>query len=106
MYPNGSALAAAYEIELGKHPAIKPDTGKCNAFVWGGERPWLHGPGTPGGRVFCYFEGDDTVAVWTHSRLGQPSHRDIPAIAREGGSDHASLTRWWRPWHHRIGKAG
>jgi class 3 adenylate cyclase len=106
VYPNGSALAAAYATELGKHPAIKRDTGKCNAFVWGGERPWLHGPGKPGGRVFCYFEGDDTVVVWTHARLGQPSHRDILAIAREGGSDHASLTRWWRPWHHRIGKAG
>ena len=106
VYPNGSALAAAYATELGKHPAIKRDTGKCNAFVWGGERPWFHGPGKPGGRVFCYFEGDDTVAVWTHARLGQPSHRDILAIAREGGSDHASLTRWWRPWHHRIGKAG
>jgi hypothetical protein len=43
---------------------------------------------------------------WTHARLGQPNHRDILAIAREGGSDHSSLTRWWRPWHHRIGKAG
>jgi hypothetical protein len=26
------------------------------------------------------------------------------AIAREGGSDPARLTRWWRPWHHLIGK--
>jgi class 3 adenylate cyclase len=105
VYRNGSALAEAYRTELGRHPAIKRDTGKCNAFVWGGERPWLHGPGKPGGRVFCYFEGDDAVAVWTHARLGQSNHRDILAIAREGGSDHASLTRWWRPWHHRIGKA-
>jgi class 3 adenylate cyclase len=106
VYPNGSALAAAYATELGKHPEIHRDTGKCNAFVWGGENPWLHGPGKPGGRVFCYFEGHDAVAVWSHARLGQSSHRDILAIAREGGTDHASLTRWWRPWHHRIGKAG
>ncbi|HEY1358840.1 MAG TPA: adenylate/guanylate cyclase domain-containing protein [Thermoleophilaceae bacterium] len=105
-YPNGSALADAYAAQLANHPAIKRDTGKCNAFVWGGEGPWQHGPGKPGGRVFCYFEGDDAVAVWTHARLGQSSHRDILAIARESGSDHATLTRWWRPWHHRIGKAG
>jgi hypothetical protein len=45
------------------------------------------------------------VIVWTHLRLGQPSHRDILATAREGGSDHVDLTRWWRPWHHLIGKA-
>jgi class 3 adenylate cyclase len=104
-YPNGSVLSQAYSTELRRHPAIERDTGKCNAFVWGGERPWLHGPGKPGGRVFCYFDGDDAVIVWMHARLGQPNHRDILAIAREGGSDHASLTRWWRPWHHRIGKA-
>jgi class 3 adenylate cyclase len=104
-YPNGSALSEAYSTELRRHPAVERDTGKCNAFVWGGERPWLHGPGKPGGRVFCYFDGDDAVIVWTHARLGQPNHRDILAIAREGGSDHAGLTRWWRPWHHRIGKA-
>ena len=30
---------------------------------------------------------------------------DILVRAREGGSDHAGLTRWWRPWHHLIGKA-
>jgi class 3 adenylate cyclase len=106
VYSNGSALSRAYATELQRHPTVKRDTGKCNAFVWGGERPWLHGPGKPGGRVFCYFDGDDAVVVWTHARLGQPSHRDILVIAREGGSDHAGLTRWWRPWHHRIGKAG
>jgi class 3 adenylate cyclase len=105
-YPNGSQLNAAYAAELRRHPAIARDTGKCNAFSWGGERPWLHGPGKPGGRVFCYFDGDDAVIVWTHARLGQSNHRDVLAIASESGSDHASLTRWWRPWHHRIGKAG
>ena len=105
-YPNGSQLTTAYTAELRRHPAIARDTGKCNAFSWGGERPWLHGPGKPGGRVFCYFDGDDAVIVWTHARLGQPNHRDVLAIASESGSDHASLTHWWRPWHHRIGKAG
>jgi hypothetical protein len=103
-YPNGSALAAAYAAALRGHVRER-DSGKCNAFSWGGERQWLHGPDKPGGRVFCYFDRDDAVIVWTHERLGQPSHRDILAMARESGSDHANLTSWWRPWHHLIGKA-
>jgi class 3 adenylate cyclase len=104
-YRNATDLAAAYAEQLRGRPGIARDKGKCNAFVWGGERAWQHGPGKPGGRVFCYFDGDDAVIVWTHQRLGQPSHRDMLAIAREGGSDHARLTHWWRPWHHLIGKA-
>jgi class 3 adenylate cyclase len=104
-FPNGSALAAAYAAELGGRDGIERNQGKCNAFAWGGEREWQHGPGKPGGRTFCYFDGDDAVIVWTHMRLGQPTHRDMLAIAREGGSDHARLTHWWRPWHHLIGKA-
>ncbi len=104
-YPNGLALADAYRSELGKRADIQRDRGKCNAFVWGGERQWEHGIGKPGGRVFCYFDGNDAVIVWSHERLGQPTHKDILVIAREGGSDHAGLTRWWRPWHHEIGKA-
>jgi class 3 adenylate cyclase len=104
-YPDGSAVTAAYEGALRGHQQVERDTGKCNAFFWGGERQWLHGPGKPGGRVFCYFDGNDAVAVWSHMRLGQPTHRDILVIAREGGSDHAGLTRWWRPWHHLVGKA-
>ena len=104
-YPDGAALAAAYEGQRRTRPETQPDSGKCNAFSWGGERAWLHGPDKPGGRVFCYFDGNDAVVVWTHQRLGQPTHRDILVVAREGGSDHAGLTRWWRPWHHLIGKA-
>jgi len=104
-YPNGAALKTAYDSALRGQPDLEPNSGKCNAFSWGGEREWLHGPGKPGGRVFCYFDGNDAVAVWTHQRLGQPTHRDVLMIAREGGSDHAGLTRWWRPWHHLIGKA-
>jgi class 3 adenylate cyclase len=104
-YPNASALAAAYQSELRRREPIPHNKGKCNAFSWGGERAWLHGPDKPGGRVFCYFDGNDAVIVWTHERLGQPTHRDILAVAREGGSDHPALTRWWRPWHHEIGKA-
>jgi class 3 adenylate cyclase len=103
-YPNGVALQRAYERELARH-RVGSDNGRCSPVYWGGEREWLHGPRRPGGRYFCYFDGDDAVIVWTHGRLDQPSHRDILAIAREDGSDHASLSHWWRPWHHRIGKA-
>jgi class 3 adenylate cyclase len=106
MYPNASTLAAAYTSQLGPREDIPRGKGKCNAFSWGGEHAWLHGPDKPGGRVFCYFDGNDAVIVWTHERLGQPTHRDILVVAREGGSDHAGLTNWWRPWHHKIGKAG
>jgi hypothetical protein len=42
--------------------------------------------------------------VWTHRKLGQATHADILAIAREAGSDHPGLYGWWRFWHHRIGK--
>jgi hypothetical protein len=104
-YPDGATLAAAYEGELRRREDIVRNQGKCNAFSWGGERAWLHGPDKPGGRTFCYFDGNDAVMVWTHQRLDQPTHRDIMAIAREGGSDHARLTHWWRPWHHLVGKA-
>lgn len=104
-YPSASALEAAYASELRRREDVQRDKGKCNAFSWGGERPWLHGPDKPGGRVFCYFDGNDAVIVWTHERLGQPTHRDILVTARESGSDHSGLTRWWRPWHHELGKA-
>lgn len=105
-YPDGRALAAAYRSEFGRRADVRSNTGRCNAFVWGGENVWHHGPGKPGGRVFCHFDDNDAVIVWTHERREQPTHRDIMVIAREGGSDHAGLTRWWRPWHHVIGKAG
>lgn len=104
-YPDGATVTAAYEGALRGHQELEKNSGKCNAFSWGGERQWLHGPEKPGGRVFCYFDGNDAVAVWSHMRLGQPTHRDILVAARESGSDHAGLTAWWRPLHHLVGKA-
>ncbi len=104
-YRNAGDLKTAYDAQLRGHANIEPNTGRCNVFVWGGELAWLHGRDKPGGRTFCYFDGNDAVLIWTHERLGQPTHRDILVTAREGGSDHVSLTRWWRPWHHLIGKA-
>ena len=104
-YRSGSDLMTAYRSEFHRHPELSANTGKCNAFTWGGELQWLHGKDKPGGRAFCYFDGNDAVIVWTHQRLGQLTHRDVLVTAREGGSDHVSLTRWWRPWHHLMGKA-
>jgi class 3 adenylate cyclase len=104
-YRSGSDLMSAYRSEFKRHPTLRSNTGRCNAFTWGGELQWLHGAGKPGGRAFCYFDGNDAVIVWNHQRLGQLTHRDVLITAREGGSDHVTLTRWWRPWHHLIGKA-
>ena len=104
-FDDDADLATAYEAELRRREEVTRDSGRCNAFIWGGERQWLHGRDKPGGRTFCYFDGNDAVIVWTHQRLDQPTHRDILVVAREGGSDHVGLTRWWRPWHHLIGKA-
>jgi class 3 adenylate cyclase len=103
IYPNGAAVRKAYDEER-RRQRISSDQGKCNSFSWGGEGPWAHGPGKPGGRRLCYFDGNDAVIVWTHERLGQSNHRDILAIAREGGSDHARLIGWWAFAHHLIGK--
>lgn len=105
-YRDGDVLRAAYDAEFREHGATPRNSGQCNAFVWGGERVWEHGPGKPGGRVFCYFDGNDAVIVWTHERGNQPNHLDVMMTARQSGSDHPGLTRWWRPWHHVIGKAG
>jgi class 3 adenylate cyclase len=105
-YRDGGELAAAYESELRKHPEVQRDSGRCSGLSWGGEREWLHGPGRPGGRLFCYWDGNDVVIVWTHERRNQPSHVDVMVTAREGGSNHPGLTRWWLPVHHEIGKAG
>jgi class 3 adenylate cyclase len=105
-YRDGDVLAAAYETEFRKHGSVPRNSGRCDRLLWGGERVWEHGPGKRGGRFFCYFDGNDAVIVWTHERLNQPSHLDIMVTAREGGSDHPGLNRWWLPWHHEIGKAG
>jgi class 3 adenylate cyclase len=103
IYPNGRALRQAYGAERRSHD-LTADQGKCNRLTWGGEGAWSHGPGKPGGRRLCYFDRNDAVIVWSHERLGQASHRDVLAVAREGGSDHARLTSWWGYAHHLIGK--
>jgi class 3 adenylate cyclase len=103
IYPSGPAVRQAYAAELGRHN-LTTGQGKCNRLTWGGEGAWSHGPDKPGGRRLCYFDGNDAVIAWSHERLGQPTHRDVLAVAREGGSDHANLTSWWGYAHHLIGK--
>jgi len=108
-FANGAAVQRAYEAERRLH-GVAPDQGKCNGVSWGGEGKWFHNPASPGtspahgGSRFCYFDGTDAVIVWTHRKLGQPTHTDFLGIAREGGSDHPGLFGWWRFWHHRLGK--
>jgi len=104
MYPDGKTVTDAYEAAR-QDAGVAKDSGACSRTTWTGEGPWEHGPGQPGGRFFCYFSGENAVIVWTHRRFDQPSHRDILAMAMEGGSDHARLIRWWNPRHHLIGKA-
>jgi hypothetical protein len=103
IYPSGPAVRKAYAAERRRHN-LAADQGRCNRLTWGGEGAWSHGPGKPGGRRLCYFDGNDAVIVWSHERLRQPTHRDVLAVAREGGSDHANLTSWWGYAHHVIGK--
>jgi hypothetical protein len=105
IFPSQAAVRAAYDAER-KRQRLAPSSGKCNSLSWGGEGPWAHGPGKPGGRRLCYFDGDFAVIVWTHERLGQPNHRDVLGIARESGSDHVRLIGWWSFAHHLIGKVG
>jgi hypothetical protein len=103
IYPTTAALRKAYDA-LRHNNDIGANFGRCNGIEWGGEANWAHGPGKPGGRQFCYFDGNVAVMVWTHEKLGQPSHLDLLGMARSNGSDHANLFNWYRFWHHRIGK--
>jgi serine/threonine protein kinase len=108
-YASGAAVQSAYEA-LRRSQHVARNHGRCTGLSWGGEGTWLHNPSSPGakpavgGSRFCYFDGSDVVIVWTHRKLEQPTHTDLLAIAREGGSDHPGLYGWWRFWHHRIGK--
>ncbi len=104
VFADGASTAAAYEA-LKNEAGVQPDSGRCGATRWTGEGPWNHGtPDNPGGRRFCYFDGNEAVIVWTHDKLGQDTHVDTLGIARAAGSAHSDLFRWWDFWHHEIGK--
>jgi len=103
LFPSAAALHKAYNA-LRKDHGVGQNFGRCSGITWGGEYAWKHGPDKPGGRLFCYFDGDFAVVVWTHEKLGQASHIDMLGVARAAGSDHSNLYNWFRFWHHRIGK--
>ena len=86
-YPSGAALRAAYEGELRNRPDTQRDTGKCNAFSWGGEREWLHGPDKPGGRIFCT----------RRQRRGRHMDARTPRTAHSPRHPPARTRGWKRP---------
>jgi hypothetical protein len=102
-YKDAASMREAYNALRTEHD-IGQDFGRCSGIEWGGEGSWAHGPDKPGGRRFCYFEGNVAVMVWTHEKLGQDTHVDMLGIAKSGGSDHSRLFNWYRFWVHRIGK--
>ena len=104
-YKSGPDLMSAYRAEFSRHAEIDSDTVAATPSPGAASASGCTGQNKPGGRTLCYFDGNDAVIVWTHERLGQLTHRDVLVTPREGGSDHVGLTRWWRPWHHLIGKA-
>ncbi len=103
LYPDVTTLQSAYEALRSAH-GVGQDFGRCSGVEWGGEGSWMHGPDKPGGRQFCYFDGNVAVIVWTHEKLGQATHIDMIGIARSNSGDHSTLFNWYRFWHHRIGK--
>ncbi len=108
-FPDTAALLRAYSAAR-EGAGVGTDFGRCDGSAWAGEGTWVHAPAAaglpakPGGRRFCYFDGNFAVMVWAHEKFGQATHVDFLGIAREGGSDHAALFNWWRFWTHRIGK--
>jgi serine/threonine-protein kinase len=104
-YSSTAALLRAYNAKR-VAAGVGTNYGRCDRTAWGGEGAWVHPsiPPKPGGRRFCYFDGNFAVMVWAHEKLGQPSHIDFLGVAREGGSDHARLFSWWNFWIHLTGK--
>jgi len=98
LFRNEQTLRKAYEAELGQ-TNIKPNTGRCIANSWGGEREWFHGIGERGGRVFCHLDEADqrTYVTWT-SEAG----KKILVIAQLNGLQHRHLFLWWRGIRHDI----
>ncbi|HXV92160.1 MAG TPA: protein kinase, partial [Pseudonocardia sp.] len=103
-YPDGAAAKQAYDAYVTEND-VESDSGTCSGTSWGGEGEWTHGSGDRGGSRVCFFDDENNaVIVWTHERLGQPTHADVVGVAQMSGANHASLFSWWRFWVHRIGK--
>ena len=108
LYPSTPAALHAYNA-LRVQSGIGSNFGRCDRTSWSGEGAWLHNPEAgappkPGGRRFCYFQGNVAVIVWLHEKLAQPNHIDMIGVARASGSDHFNLYGWYSFWHHTVGK--
>ena len=108
LYPSTGAALKAYNA-LRTQNGINSNFGRCDRTTWAGEGQWLHNPEPgaqpkPGGRRFCYFQGNVAVIVWLHEKLGQPTHIDMIGIANASGNDHFHLYGWYSFWHHTVGK--
>jgi serine/threonine-protein kinase len=104
VFDSAPALKAAYD-EQRQNLGIGQDYGRCTGRAWNGEGNWEHTDGKPAGRRFCQQAGNVFVIVWTHDKLGQPTHKDFLGIAR--GADHPRLFNWWDFWHHTaVGRLG
>ncbi|MDX6621935.1 MAG: hypothetical protein QOK36_4321 [Gaiellales bacterium] len=108
IYANAGAQKAAFDALRSSDPksaALVQGTGKCNNVAWNGYGPWFHANGDLGGHRFCYFDAEHhAVIVWTHERLGTPSHLDFIGIARSNQRGDNRLFPWWNFWHNHLGK--
>jgi class 3 adenylate cyclase len=98
LFRNGQTLRKAYEAELGQ-TNIKPNTGRCSANSWAGEREWFHGIGEKGGRAFCHLDQPDqrTYVTWTSA-----AGKKILVLAQLNGLQHRHLFVWWRRVRHEL----
>jgi hypothetical protein len=111
IYPDQAAADEAYESAFAearsKEPGLTSDQGTCPGGV--GEGGWKHpGDDVESGRAFCYVDQGEAIIGWVHYKQKgsevQPNHLDVLGIARISSSEHFDLNRWWRYWHHQIGK--
>ncbi len=112
-YPSTNALNKQYDTLFAdaqkKVPTLAENQGRCNGTFWTGELTWYHAPDNPGGRGFCYSDGDHLVVVWTHVKTKadgtlQDNHIDLLGIAYAGSSSLDTLSTWWKFWRTRLGK--
>jgi tRNA A-37 threonylcarbamoyl transferase component Bud32/type II secretory pathway pseudopilin PulG len=102
-YSNAADKDAAYKAAINDSGAEQVN-GKCTIKVFGGEGIWKHPDKKVGGSRFCYLTGESGI-VWTHDKLGSPTHVDMVGVAREPGRGvQAGLYRWWASLRDFIGK--
>jgi hypothetical protein len=110
LYSSSSAMRASYDQLKEEFGITEEEFGRCDGAAWEGEAEWLHNSGKVGGRRFCTFAedtatgGQKAVIIWTHERLGQPSHRDMIGVARHEELASRDLSRFFNFWKEELGK--